>query len=166
MSYSPRLIASNGVTSGTKINLKYITVLPVFVPPTVPVPTGTWNPTINASYGYKLPSDPIDLQNSTYLSGWLQNFTATGNFSVYGFATSLMAPLIHVFSFWIFLIIWGLYMFAVWIRSQNVTMPLIIGIISIGAFSVLFPVEALPVIIIMLVVCGAVIITKVLKDSI
>jgi hypothetical protein len=77
-----------------------------------------------------------------------------------------MAPLMHVFGFWIYLIIWGVYIFAVWIRAQDVTLPLIIGILSMGTFGLLFPKEALPVIIIMFVICGAIIVTKLMKDSI
>jgi len=170
LTYSPKLIASNGLNSGTKIRLGYIVVGPAFIPPTIPQPTESWVP------GYKNQSSglivtfqgdsSVDLPNSSYLRYWLQNFTATGNFNVYGFVTSIMAPLMHVFGFWIFLIIWGLYIFAVWIRAQDVTLPLIIGIISMGTFGLLFPKEALPVIIIMFVICGAIIITKLMKDSI
>jgi PKD repeat protein len=167
--YSPHLIASNNGNSNVIIRPKYINVGPAFVPPTIaPQPT-PWVPTYqrnNISVSFILPDQPTDLQNSTYLKDWLQNFTATGNFSVYGFATSLMAPMLHVFGFWIYLIIWGLYLFAVWIRSQDVTLPLIVGILSIGTFGLLFPKESLPVIIIMFVVCGAIILTKLLKDSI
>jgi hypothetical protein len=166
--YSPKLIVSNGLNSGTKIRNQYIVIGPIFVAPTIAQPREPWMP------GYKNNTTMfsfkgntyIDVQNSTYLKYWLQNFTATGNFSVYGFATGLMAPIMHVFGFWIFLIIWGLYLFAVWIRSQDVTLPLIIGILTMGTFGLLFPKESLPVIIIMFVICGGIIITKLMKDSI
>ena len=167
--YSVKLIVSNGINSGTKVRTNYITIGPIFVQPGIPQPTKTWHPgyQTNSSTPFMFTSDTsLDLANSTYLKYWLQNFTATKNFSVYGFATSLMAPLMHVFGFWIFLIIWCLYLFAVWIRSQDVTMPVVIGILSIGTFGVLFPKEALPVILIMFAICGAIIITKLMKDSI
>jgi PKD repeat protein len=168
--YSPKLIASNGGNSNVIIRPKYINVIdPGYVTPTITPITTPWNPTYknnNVSVSFILPDQPVDLQNSTYLKDWLQNFTATGNFSVYGFATSLMAPMLHIFGFWIYLIIWGLYLWAVWVRSQDVTLPLIIGILSMGTFGLLFPKESLPVIIIMFVVCGAIIVTKLLKDSI
>jgi PKD repeat protein len=166
--YTVKLIVSNGINFGTKIRVHYITIGPAFTQPTIPQPTKTWHP------GYQTNNTPfmftsdtsLDLANSTYLKYWLQNFTATKNFSVYGFATSLMAPLMHVFGFWIYLVIWSLYMFAVWIRSQDVTLPVVIGILSIGTFGLLFPKESLPVILIMFAICGAIIITKLMKDSI
>lgn len=164
--YSVKLIVSNGMNTGTKIKYQYINVGPVLVA-VLPVATGTWNPGYvgNTSFAFKADTY-VDLANSTYLKYWLQNFSATGNFSTYGFATGLMAPLMHTFGFWIYVIVWALYMFAVWIRSQDVTLPLIIGILSIGTFGALFPKESLPVIIVMFVICGAIIITKLMKDSI
>jgi PKD repeat protein len=166
--YSPKLIASNGLNTGTRIRNQYIIIGPILVAPTITQPREPWMP------GYKNNTTMfafkgttyVDVQNSTYLKYWLQNFTTTGNFSVYGFATGLMAPIMHIFGFWIFLIIWGLYLFAVWIRSQDVTLPLIIGILTMGTFGLLFPKESLPVVIIMFVICGAIIIAKLMKDSI
>jgi PKD repeat protein len=165
--YSPKLIVSNGLNTGTKIRNLYIVIGPVLVKPTIPQPTAAWRPgyQYNGTLTTFKGNANIDLQNSTYLKYWLQNFSTTRNFSVYGFALGVMAPIMHVFGFWIFLIIWGLYLFAVWIRSQDVTMPLIIGILTMGTFGLLFPQESLPVIIIMFVICGAIIITKLMKDS-
>jgi len=166
--YSPKLVVSNGINAGTKIRNQYIIIGPVLVKPTIPQPTNAWVPgyQYNGSIWEFRGTSYVDLPNSTFLKYWLQNFSATGNFSVYGFATGLMAPIMHVFGFWIFLIVWGLYLFAVWIRSQDVTLPLIIGILTMGTFGLLFPKESLPVIIIMFVICGAIIITKLMKDSI
>ena len=169
--YSPKLIVGTGLhsVSGTKVRIKYIYVGPIFVQPTIPQPTGTWVPTYvdknGTSFTFQADTS-IDLANSTYLKYWLQNFSATGNFSIYGFALGIMAPIMHVFGFWIFLIIWGLYLFAVWVRSQDITLPLIIGILTMGTFGLLFPVEALPVILIMFVICAAIILVKLLKDSV
>ena len=78
----------------------------------------------------------------------------------------LISPILHVFGFWIFLIIFGLFLFALWLRTGDVTMPLILGLLSMGTFGILFPQESLPYIILILVVCGAVIFVKVLKDAI
>jgi len=107
-----------------------------------------------------------DVPNSTYLKYWLPNFTDSGNFSIYGFGESVMFPTMHTFGFWIYLIIWALYMFAVWVRSQDVTMPLVIGILSIGVMGTLFPRESMPILIIMFAISIAIILTKVLKDQI
>jgi len=78
----------------------------------------------------------------------------------------LLSPILHVFGFWIFLIIFGLFLFAIWLRTGDVTMPLILGLLSMGTFGILFPKEALPFVILILVTCGAVIFVKVLKDAI
>jgi PKD repeat protein len=159
--YSVKLVAGNGINTGTRLRTHYIFAGPVFVPPTIAPQLTPWD----ASYTFT-GNTAIDLPNSTFLKYWLQNWTQTGEFSVYGFVTGLMQPLLNVFGFWIYLIIWALYLFAVWIRSQDVTLPLIVGVLSIGTFGLLFPKESLPVIIIMFVVCGAIILTKLLKDSI
>jgi len=137
--YSPRLIASNGAESGVKIRVHYITSGTIYVPTTIPQPTESWKPGYNGTIFNIQGGSSMDMPNSTYLKYWLQNFTSTGNFSIYGFALGMMAPIMHVFGFWIFLIIWGLYLFAVWIRSQDVTLPLIIGILTLGTFGLLFP---------------------------
>jgi hypothetical protein len=165
--YTVKMIAGNGINSGTKLRYHYIFVGPAFVQPTIPQPTAAWtsNPYGGTSYSFSA-NTSVDTPNSTFLKYWLQNFTATGNFSVYGFANGIMAPLMHVFGFWIYLIIWACYLFAVWIRTQNITLPLVIGIISGGIFGFLFPKEALPVVIIMFVICGAIIFTRLFKDSI
>jgi PKD repeat protein len=165
--YSPKLIVTNGVGSGTKILQSYIQINPIYVPTTIPQPTVSWTPgysDANGSFVFRGADMSTDIENSTYLKYWLPNFTQSGNFSLYGFGFSIMAPTMHVFGFWIFLIIWALYLFAVWVRSQDVTMPVVIGILSIGVMGVLFPKESLPVLIIMFAICIAVILTKLLKD--
>jgi PKD repeat protein len=167
--YSPKLIASNGYQQDTEIKLYYISVGPTYIPTTIPQPTGTpvigYRDDSGGSISFRV-DNTVDLKNSTYLRGWLQNFSATGDFNIYGFATSIMAPLMHVFGFWIYLIIWALYIFAVWLRAQSVVLPLTIGIVSAGIFGFLFPKESLPVVLIIFVICGAIIVTRLLKDNI
>lgn len=158
--YTVRLVTGSDVNVGSTIQ---IITIGSYVYPTIPMPTGS-----STDPMWVAPSGSVDLPNSTYLRYWLPSLLAGENttFSVYGFATSLMKPMVNVFGFWIFLIIWALYIFSVWVRSQDVTMPVIIGILTIGTFGILFPKESLPVIIIMFVICGAIIITKLVKDSI
>jgi len=76
----------------------------------------------------------------------------------------LISPILHVFGFWIFLIIFGLFLFAIWLRTGDVTMPLILGLLIMGTFGILSPIEALPFILLIFAICGAVIFVKVLKD--
>jgi hypothetical protein len=166
LTYSPRLIVSNGVTQDTEIKYAYIVIGPNYSPTIVPAPSNTpigYTDSSGMVIAYK-PSAVTDLPNSTYINGWLSNFTATGNFNIYDFGISLMAPVLHVFGFWIFLIIWLLYLFAVWVRSQDVTLPLVIAVLSSGVFGLLFPKESWPVIIIMLVICVAVVLVRLFKD--
>jgi hypothetical protein len=166
--FSPRLMVSNDLNTGGKTKIHYITIAPL-IPAPVPVPSSTWGASAYhdniTSYSYKMDTS-VDLQNSTYLRLWLKNFTTTKKFSTSDFAASLIAPIMSVFGFWIFLIIWCLYLLAVWIRTGDTTLPLIIGILTIGIFGLLFPVEAMPVIIIIMAICGAIILTKLLKDQV
>jgi hypothetical protein len=166
--YSPKLTISNGISTASKINFKYIIVGPAYIPAPVPSPTGAVSPAyhdpttgLEISFGT---GQTADLPNSTYLKYWLGNFTKTGKLDVTNLFISFLAPIMSVFGFWIFLIIWVLYLFAVWVRTQDVTMPLIIGVISIGLLGIFFPVEALPVIIVMFAICGASLIVKLLKE--
>lgn len=157
--YTAVLTVGSNATSGAES--KIITI-GSRIYPTIPVPSENPNQVM-----FTLPQSSQDIGNSSYLKMWIPELIKkNGTFNVMAFAASIMAPTMHVFGFWIYLIIWGLYIFAVWIRTQDVTMPLIIGILSMAIFGVLFPTESLPVIIIMFVVCGAIIITKLMKDSI
>ena len=166
--YTVKEIVGNNINSDILVRFHYITVGPAFVQPTIPQPTMAWNPSYhdaNTSFSFR-GNTSVDMQNSTFLKYWLQNFTATGNFSIYGFGAGIMAPVMHVFGFWIYDIIWGLFLFAVWVRTQGVEMPLMLGILSSGLFFLVSPPEIKPVVYIMFTVCGAIIITKLVKDSI
>ena len=165
--YSPSLFVSNDYFTDTERKLHYIHVGGTFGAPTI-TPAVTWgspyhNTTDGTEFSFKMDTQ-VDLKNSTYLKYWLPNFTTTKKFDIGAFSQSLVAPLIAVFGFWIFLIIWMLYTLSVWIRTGDTTLPLVIGIISMPIFGVLFPKEALPVIIIMFVVCAAIVLSKVLKE--
>ncbi|MFA5103464.1 MAG: PKD domain-containing protein, partial [Candidatus Thermoplasmatota archaeon] len=106
-----------------------------------------------------------DVCNGTYTKYWMSDICEEGNFSTYGFVYSLTAPLMSVFSYWIFLIIWLTYLAMVWIRTGDVTLPLVIGIISSAVWSYLFPAEALTAIGSMFAICFAVIFVRIMKDA-
>jgi len=164
--YSIRLLASNGINSGTKIRLYYIKISGGYVPTPIPQPTSGWSAPYHngsVSFSYQMPSSP-DVQNGTFMKQWLPNFTATGNFSIYAFGASIMQPVMNVFGFWIFVIIWLLYLFAVWIRTQDITIPFITGVLSLGIWVLVFPKDVVPVVIMFLVVCGAIIIYRVVRE--
>jgi hypothetical protein len=167
--YSVKLIVSNDENTGSKLRLYYITIGPAYVPTPIPSPTGTWGPTYHGNNGtsfqYQL-NNNVDLPNSTFLKYWLQNYTTTKQFSVFAFASGIMAPLVHVFGFWIFILLWALVLFAIWIRSQDITLPAVVGILTIGAFGMLFPDEAFPVMIAIIVTAIAIVITKMMKENI
>jgi PKD repeat protein len=117
-----------------------------------------WTPnfTFDTEYDY-------DIVCGTYMRHWLYNMTQ-GDFNLYGLAYSVMLPFMNVFGYWIFIIIWMTYLGIVWIRSGDVGMPLIIGLLSAGAWSLLFPQEALMYIGVMFAICLAVVVVRVFKD--
>jgi hypothetical protein len=92
-------------------------------------------------------------------------YNTTGlNFDIYGIAYCLMLPFITVWGYWIFLIVWGIYLMTVWIRSGDIVLPLVIGLISAGVWGLLIPSSAYFYISVMFAIAFASIIVKVLTD--
>jgi hypothetical protein len=114
--------------------------------------------TVSASTSAAIPYDPA---NGTYLKYFMANLTQ-GHFdlNINGLAFALMLPIINVFGYWIFLIIWLTYLATVWMRSQDLTLPLVIGLISASVWGVLIPAEAYLYVGVMFAICIAVILVK------
>jgi len=168
--YSIRLYAGN--IDGTSVTTKvmYITVDTIPMPTTLPTPVGVWgagygaSPNGSGAFSYQMDMQ-YDVRNGTYTKYWLNNLTTNGSLDILGLGKGVMLPIQYKFGFWIYVIIWLLYLFAVWVRTQDLVLPLVIGILSVGVFGILFPNEALPIIFVMLAVIGAILIFKAFKDS-
>jgi hypothetical protein len=120
----------------------------------IPVPTGY------PSFSFQNTSMASDIYNGTYTKYWLFNLTRTARIDIYGMAYGMMAPILAVMGYWIFLIIWLTYLATVWMRSQDLTLPLVIGLISASVWGVLIPAEAYLYIGVMFAICIAVILVK------
>jgi hypothetical protein len=83
------------------------------------------------------------MANGTYLQYWLFNVTTFGDLPVYGFGYGIMAPLMNVWGYWVFVIFWLAYLFIVWLRTSDVGLPIIIGLLTAGVWGIFFPPEAI-----------------------
>jgi hypothetical protein len=128
------------------------------------------NASMNMTYSY-------DMYNGTYMRCWLFNMTnqdynhtahgynSTGlDFDIYGIAYCLMLPILNVWGYWIFLIVWSLYLLMVWIRTNDIALPLVIGIITAGVWAMLIPTSAYLYIGVMFAVALASILFKAFTD--
>jgi len=115
-----------------------------------------WYPTVdfNADFDY-------DINNGTYTKHWLNETITTGTFPLYDFAVSLLLPILNIFNYWFFLLIYFTYLMITWIRSGEIYMPLTIGILSAGLFGLVFPPEAKAVGLVLFALCLAVILTDI-----
>jgi PKD repeat protein len=104
-------------------------------------------------------TDPgtIDIVNSSGMDSWMYymmvtNKTGPWQFPIVGFATGIMDPFVSGFEGVagsgngniVYLILWGLFILMVWRNSGKITIPALIGCITAGAWSLLFPQSAQP----------------------
>jgi len=127
-SYTVSLYVENAEDSDWEVKTNYITVSSF--PPIIASPT--YNTTIH-----------YDMANGTYLQYWLFNVTTFGDIPVYGFAYGIMAPLMNVWGYWVFVMFWLAYLFIVWIRTSDIGLPIIIGLLTAGVWGLFFPPEAM-----------------------
>lgn len=81
-----------------------------------------------------------DIGNGTFTRYWFD--PDTNVLDIWGFIYSLVLPFIQIFGYWIFAIVWFLYLGGVYWRSGDVTLPLVIGMISGCVMGVIMPPEA------------------------
>jgi hypothetical protein len=131
---------------------------------TPPCAIGTL-PTLNPPGNLNISKwDPL---NSTYLHFWL-NFTKGHEDPVHfdwaGLAFGLSLPLTIRLGAWVFAIIWFLYLFILYERTQDVALPLVIGILSAAVMGAFFPQEAIYPALIIFAACIVTIFIRVLKE--
>jgi PKD repeat protein len=127
-SYTVSLYVENAEDSDWEVKTNYITVSSF--PPIIA------SPTFNTTIQY-------DMANGTYLQYWLFNVTTFGDIPVYGFAYGIMAPLMNVWGYWVFVMFWFAYLFIVWIRTSDIGLPIVIGLLTAGVWGLFFPPEAM-----------------------
>jgi hypothetical protein len=104
----------------------------------------------------------MDIINSTYMKDWLYGLVFNGTvaeFPIIGFASSVALPFNDSFenvgapSGLFYVVIWGLSLVMIWRNSGKVTLPLMIGVITAGAWGMLMPQWTFPVM--LLLMCAA-----------
>lgn len=81
-----------------------------------------------------------DISNGTYTHFWI-NATVL-DIPVAGFVWSLLLPLFTFLGWWLFPIIFFIFMMGIYLRTQEVGLPLISGAIASTVMGVFFPWEA------------------------
>jgi len=122
-----------------------------------------WVPTYDTEY---VTNYTYDVDTGTYTQMWLPEFINTGEFNIFNFGASLMSPIMLVFGYFIFVIFWVIYLFIVWVRSGNIVMPLIVGMLTGGMWGLTFPAEVQYLGNVLLGICITVILVKLLLDKI
>ena len=85
-------------------------------------------------------------------------------FDGFGFAYSLVAPLTSVWGAWFFVIIWSATIYRSYERTGNITMPIVLGILTSTIWGVLIPQEAVMVWTTMLGIGIAALVAKYMLD--
>lgn len=95
-----------------------------------PPPTFTF-PTINIT-----PWDP----ETGYFTRYWFNYE-TGEFQPYGFLQSIMMPFTDLMGYWIFVALWGVYLFGVWNRERSIELTMVMMLIGGPLWGLLLPEE-------------------------
>jgi hypothetical protein len=147
--YSVTLTAMNADGSDTYTKIRTV----VAQNPLIPIKPVITSPTYNTTIQY-------DMANGTYLQYWLYNVTTFGDIPIYGFAYGIMAPWMNVWGYWTFVIIWLAYLFIVWIRTSDIGLPIVIGLLTAGVWGIFFPPEAMQFALLMFGIAIAALLTK------
>lgn len=81
-----------------------------------------------------------DARNGTYLSYWLNS--SVTELPVAGYVWSLILPLWIYLGWWIFPILFFVFMMGIYLRTQDVGLPLVAGAVASTVMGVFFPWEA------------------------
>lgn len=109
----------------------------------------------------------FDPANDTYLKYWMNSSKAAEDpvhFDWAGLAMGLSLPLTIRLGAWVFAIIWFLYLFMLYERTQDVALPLVIGILSAAVMGAFFPQEAIYPALLIFAACIVTIFIRVLKE--
>lgn len=82
-----------------------------------------------------------DVNTGGYTQYWYSNTTST-DFNVFGFAYSLILPFTNVLGIWFYVIVWSAIIYRSYAKTQNVMMPVTLGILTAGVWGVFVPAEA------------------------
>lgn len=84
----------------------------------------------------------------------------------FNFAMGLAGPFIAIFGYWTFAIVWFAYLARCWMKSGDVTIPIVVGIGSAGVLGMLIPAEGQFVAAVMIAVAVTAAVVRVYVDRI
>lgn len=103
-----------------------------------------------------------DFNYGTYTQYWFH--PDTHEFDGFGFAYSLIAPFTTIFGAWFFVIMWSAIIYRSYERTGNITMPIVLGLLTSTVWGVLIPQEAVMVWTVMFGIGIAALVAKYMLD--
>jgi hypothetical protein len=83
---------------------------------------------------------PWYAENGEYTRYWFD--WSAGLFQPYAFLNSITLPFTDIIGYWFFVLIWGVYLFGVWSRTQSLAMIAIVMLIGGPLWGMLLPPES------------------------
>jgi len=103
-----------------------------------------------------------DFNYGTYTQYWFHPNTT--EFDGFGFAYSLVAPFTTLLGAWFFVIMWSAIIYRSYERTGNITMPIVLGLLTSTVWGVLIPQEAIMVWTVMFGIGIAALVAKYMLD--
>lgn len=118
---------------------------------------------MSAGFSYSLNStamNNVDMYNATYTKDWLFNLSTFGDFNMFNLAKDSIQPLLAVWGWLLFPVIYLTYIACVWLSGGDLFLSLIIALLSMGIVGIIFPSEVFPLILTAVTVSVAVILLR------
>jgi len=101
-----------------------------------------------------------DPETGYYTGYW---FSRDNDFiDVHGLFYSLMLPLTAIFGSWLWVVMWGSFCMALYLYTQDSTLPFVIGVLTGSMMAFLMGEDGVVVLLLTMAFCGGGILTKVL----
>lgn len=82
---------------------------------------------------------PWDPETGYFTRYWFDY--ETGAFQPYAFLQSIMMPFTDIMGYWIFIILWGVYLFGIWNRERSIELTMVMMLIGGPLWGLLLPPE-------------------------
>lgn len=113
-----------------------LTGIALIAPPAAAASTSLTPPDITFP---QLNISPWDPESGYYTRYWFDY--EEGTWQPYAFLQSIMMPFTDLLGYWVFVILWGVYLFGVWNRERSIELTLVIMLISGTMWGLLLPPE-------------------------
>lgn len=88
---------------------------------------------------------------------------SAGTFSPYAFLNSVTLPFVDIVGYWFFVLLWGVYLFAIWNRAASLEIVVITMLIAGPLWGLFLPAESFPIAYLCLAIGIAAIVFKLWK---